>query len=214
MSKLSSLLIKLVFFNAFFTYQFYKFVSNGIIEFEYIFSENTVGKYTIYITYGFISIMLDNLFIKNKWTDLNIVRYKTKVQWFFSILKEFVFIHLSTILGVVCLLVFNFVLYGLEVDFTYQCFNCLLTLLLFLIMLSSTTIMVMSITRKPNVAIFFTFIINILFMVIGKRSFAIEDHLMSYIMIFGVLIFVFLFISGIFIDKRDLYMTKTLKSIF
>lgn len=63
------------------------FQNSGITDCEYIFFSETISKNTLFIIYGFSTLIVDNWYMKQNWNELRVVRYRSKKDWLNSLLK-------------------------------------------------------------------------------------------------------------------------------
>lgn len=205
MIKWNNILLKAILYYAFFSYETYNCLLTGIDDIGIILDENTIGKYTIYIFFAFLTIILDNNFLNKCHNIFYIVRYGTRIKMALKTFEDIFITQLLNILVVFVCLYPLLKIYRIKVSLEPKLILNFLILFLYLTVLCFIMLLTMCISLKRTYAMFSGCIINFIFMIIGQNYFSIVEYKYIYILLLLLVTTVLIIVCIHVINTKDNY---------
>lgn len=214
MSSYNINLMKAVAINLFAVWQIIKISGMGIGVYEYIVFESTISKYSLFIFYGFLSVIADNLFLRKSWNELSVTRYVSKMQWTHTLHKSIIKQQLFTTIAAVIALTLNCLMFNISVVLTLEIFVCFTLLFTYLLLLNLIMALVMELSQRPAIAFGFAITVNTACLTLGHRLVDINAHKVCIELITLIASLVVLMFNCYFMNTRDIYINRNIAYAF
>ena len=214
MNNQNKLIIKTVLVYSFFLVQFYRLVKSGNTDFEYIAFQSTIGKYSLCIFFGYMTLFFDNDILKSSWNDLVIIRSKSRIRWCFNSLIRVFFRQLGSAVTIALLLFLSGITYGINCLHTKNTMLYCGILFVYLLLVNYLVILMMSVTRRPAVSLGFGAVINTAFLAITHYYLDIQNNMHEVLFAQIVLLIIVLCLCFVSMITFDIYTNRNASFIF
>lgn len=214
MSNYNSFLFKAVIFDAFIMFQFYKMFMSGETDFDFCVFQNTIGKYTLCIFYGFISIISDSSLLRQTWSEMSFIRLGTRKKWIFKMLNSIFSVQAKTVVIAFALIILNSVLFRINIFFSVKILFYFTAMFLYLAVLNTVIMLAMAVVRKPEIAIGIGVVFNFAVLTAGHKIFYISIYYKEFSAVMLLLLILLIAVTSRIMNTRDIYTSKNASYIF
>lgn len=214
MNNQNKLIIKTVLVYAFFLIQFYRLIKSGNTDFEYIAFQSTIGRYSLCIFFGYITLIFDNDILKSSWNDLLIIRSKSRIRWCFNSLIRVFFRQFGSAVTIVVLLFLSGITYGINCLYTKNTIFYCVILFVYLLLVNYLVILMMSVTRRPAVSLGFGAVTNTAFLAITHYYLDIQNNMQAVLLAQILSLIIVLCLCFVSMVTCDIYTNRNASFIF
>lgn len=214
MSAYTSFLVKAILFDAFIMYQSYKMLKSGEIDFNILVFNNTIGKYTMCIFYGFFSIVLDSGILRRSWSELSIVRCTSRTQWILRLFKDIFISQIASVFAAFILVLLNAALFRIKINISFDIILYFIVLFLYLSVLNVMIAFAMSVLRKPEISLGVGILFNAFVLISGHRLFEMSIIYKKFLFVTAVTLGLLSLLTAYIMKARDIYTSKNASYIF